>query len=212
MKAPVFLDWDGVLVDSLALYFDLFRNLCEQYQKDFPISTVAEFRDWYEPNWELNFEELGFTSLQYQQICSTYPSTLDYGAASFFLGVKELIEELSSKHPLVVVSTAPTANIKERLSSSGLLNHFDLVTGSDDGSTDKANRIGQLLSQYEGAVGVMVGDTDLDIEAGKINGMKTIGVTYGWLSESRVRKAEPNFIVTQPTSLQQTVEEALAEN
>lgn len=210
MNNPIFLDWDGVLVDSLSLYFELFRDLCRKHDKTFPISTIDEFREWYEPNWEINFAELGFSDAEYQEICNTYPDTLDYGSADLFQGVEEMIAELAERHPLIVVSTAPTRNIKTRLADCGLLSHFQDVTGSDDGSTNKIDRIAELLKDFNGATGVMVGDTDLDIEAGRANGMKTIGVTYGWISEQRVRKARPNYVVTEPSSLQGAVVKALA--
>ncbi len=210
MKSSVFLDWDGVLSDSLSLYLEVFQKACKTYNKVLPVQTAEEFRSWYEPNWEINFAEMGFSQQQYDEVNQSYPHSLNYGDAPLFEGVRDLIRALSPDHCLVVVSTAPTANIVACLKKEGLFDEFQAVTGSDDGSTDKAARLERLRAQFGGAPGVMVGDTHLDIEAGHAAGLTTIGVTYGWLSAQRVQKAAPHYLVSDPRHLQQTIRTAIA--
>ena len=159
---PIFLDWDGVVVDSTRLYLDLLKRICAQHNKVLPVSDVEGFRSWYRSNWEENFYEVGFTHREYLRICDEYPDTLDYREAPFFEGVEELIRELASSHPLVVVSTAPTQPIVNRLRQAGLHGLFESVTGSDDGSTEKEARLANHLTRLGSKTGVMVGDTDLD--------------------------------------------------
>lgn len=206
---PILLDWDGVLVDSLGIYLELYRELCRRYEKTLPINDPVAFRQWYQPRWEENFYELGFTQEQYREICEVYPSLLDYGRAPLFPGVAELLETLSARHPLLVVSTAHTDSIEKRLRAAGLTRYFAEVTGSDDGGTEKSERIRELMKRYGGGVGIMVGDTDLDIEAGRDNGLQTVGVTYGWLSELRLASARPHYLVRRPEQLQPTLETCL---
>lgn len=211
MTFPIFLDWDGVLIDSLQLYFNLFRDLCTTHSKCLPVSDTDGFRAWYEADWKLNFDELGFTEQQYQEICANYPKTLSYHDADFFSGVPEMLQDLSSRHPLAIVSTAPTENIHSRLESSGLLKHFERVTGSDDGSTGKGDRLASMLQDFQTHRGVMVGDTDLDILAGRENGLVTVGVSYGWISESRIRKASPDHLVSRPEDLCATLKRVIGQ-
>jgi phosphoglycolate phosphatase len=206
MNSPVFLDWDGVLIDSLELYLNLFRRLCKEHKKHLPVNNAEEFRHWYKPNWELNFAELGFTEQQYFEICRTYPDTLDYLEAPLFEGVRDLVLSLSERYPLVVVSTAPTQNIVNCLKAAGLYDRFREVTGADDGSTDKAERLRHLRTLFPEGTGIMVGDTDLDIQAGRDAGLITVGVAYGWLSEARIRASAPNHIVMRPQDLQKKLE------
>lgn len=206
---PILLDWDGVIVDSLGIYLELFEHLCQRYQKPFSIRDAEGFRDWYQPRWERNFLELGFTMAQYREICEYYPAVLDYRKAPLFVGLKPLLARLSREHPLIVMSTAPTASISRRLEEEGLLGHFQSVNGSDDGSTDKIEKIRAVMRSYEGGQGVMIGDTDLDIEAGQANGLQTIGVTYGWISKARVEAANPGFLVESPDQLSSVVDRCL---
>ena len=41
---------------------------------------------------------------------------------------------------------------------------------------------------------VIVGDTENDILAGKAAGIKTVGVTYGWIGKD-IKKANPDFVI-----------------
>ncbi len=41
---------------------------------------------------------------------------------------------------------------------------------------------------------ILVGDTDKDILAGKNAGIKTVGVTYGWIGEE-IKKSQPDFVI-----------------
>ena len=202
---PIFLDWDGVVVDSTQLYLDLLKRICVQHNKVLPVTNVEAFRSWYRSNWEENFYEVGFTHQEYLQICEEYPDTLDYQEAPFFEGVEELIRELAASHRLIVVSTAPTQPIITRLRQAGLHHLFESVTGSDDGSTEKEARLAGHLARLGSKTGVMVGDTDLDVYAGRANGLSTVGVGYGMVDESRLRAAKPDFIATRPDELGEAI-------
>jgi phosphoglycolate phosphatase len=209
MRPPIFLDFDGVIVDSLGIYIDLYKSLCKQHKKTFPVADVLGFRGWYEAAWELNFYEMGFSHDEYLEICTGLPDTLDYSATHLFEGIPEMIRDLAESHPLVIVSTAPTDSIEKRLDQAELLHLFDAVTGSDDGSTGKADRLAALLKEYDTNTGVMVGDTNHDIEAGQENNLVTVGVTYGWITPERVRAANPNFVVDYSTDLLTAIRSAV---
>lgn len=62
--------------------------------------------------------------------------------------------------------------------------------------TDRAVGKAQILSAALAELGiapedaVMVGDTRLDVEAGKANGMRTIGVTWGYGSRAELAAAD----------------------
>lgn len=209
MSPLLFLDWDGVLVDSLKIYYHLFRKLCQEYDRDFPIADELAFRAWYRADWKINFLELGFSEQEYLDFTEAYPADLSYSEAGYFPGIPELLRSLSESHRLVVVSTAPTLSITSHLEATGLLEHFLEVTGSDDGSTDKIARLAHLKEKHGGNHGIMVGDTELDIEAGKANHLLTVGVTYGWVTEDRIKQAAPDYLVERPSELEPTLKKAL---
>ena len=77
-----------------------------------------------------------------------------------------------------------------------------LVVGGDDGTSHKVERLGQAMEQLGVRGGVMVGDTSVDIEAGKAQGLQTIGVSYGWFSKERIQATEPLEVVDEPRLLE----------
>lgn len=209
MKA-ILLDWDGVLCDSRALYYDLYFEACRRWNKKMPISTVDEFLEWYNPRWEENYYEMGFSPQEFAEVQVWSDEYLDYASAPLFPGVVENLRRWSELAPIAIVSTTASSLIRQRLRQEpgleGLFRHF---TGGEDGSSAKREKVGRTLGILGATQGVMVGDTPLDVDAGKFNGLKTVGVTYGWVSQARVRQTGPDFLVDRPEDLYQAVLDSL---
>jgi phosphoglycolate phosphatase-like HAD superfamily hydrolase len=53
---------------------------------------------------------------------------------------------------------------------------------------------------------IMVGDTSMDVMAGKNAGIATVGVTYGAMSEDQIQAAGPDFIISKFSALVPLVE------
>ena len=196
-KTGLYFDWDGVLCDSLPIYFDYFRRVCHQTDRQFPCATLDEFRRWYEPRWERNFGLLGFSQAEIEQILVEYDDDLDYSQAPLFSQVPELLARLATHLPLAVVSSAHPDSIRERLVEEGLEHHFQAIVGSRDGTTDKRGILKEAMDQLDCPRGWMVGDTGEDVNAARAHGLTAIGVTYGWWNEARVRASGPDHLIDQ---------------
>jgi len=48
---------------------------------------------------------------------------------------------------------------------------------------------------------VLVGDSDIDIEAGRNAGVKTIAMTYGFQPAGQIQKSQPDFILDRFSDL-----------
>ncbi len=197
MKTGLYFDWDGVLCDSLPIYFEYFKKVCSRSARLFPCRTLEDFRVWYEPRWERNFEQLGFSHQEIEQILVGYDDELDYSQAPLFEDVPQLLERLATHLPLAVVSSAHPDSIRERLTKEGLEHHFQAIVGSRDGTTDKRGILREAMEQLDCPQGWMVGDTGEDVSAARANGLTAIGVTYGWWSEERVRASRPDHLIDQ---------------
>lgn len=209
MKAILF-DFDGVLVDSATLYLDLYREACRRWNKILPIDSVEEFRDWYNPRWERNYYEMGFSEEEFQEVLRWSVEHLDYGKARLYPGVAETLRSLAAEYPLAVVSTTPSALIRDRLRQEGLDTLMTLIKGGDDGLSEKIEKVRDTLRHLQVAKGVMVGDTPLDVEAGRENGLGTVAVTYGWCAHQRVHDSRPDLVIGDPSGLESAVREVLA--
>ncbi|MEW6277090.1 MAG: HAD family hydrolase [Candidatus Eremiobacterota bacterium] len=217
MQRCLLWDWDGVLADSLGLYFELYREVCRHFGKRLPIRNRQEFRDWYEPRWELNYLEMGFSQEGLDQALQFALDWLDYSKVDLFPGVPAMLAGLAAEVPMAIVSTTPSPMIRGRLQAFGLEACFRLITGGEDGSSEKVEKIRQTLDSLGCSVaetpcrGVMVGDTRLDIEAARQHGLRTVAVTYGWQSPARVLEAGPDRRVDRPEDLESVVRGALSD-
>ncbi len=206
----ILLDWDGVLVDSIELYLDLYREACRRWGKTLPISTAGEFRDWYNPQWEQNYFEMGFTPGELREVMAFSQDHLDYSKAPLYPGIPEMLRSLSQDFPLAIVSTTPSGLIRERLEAEGLAGVLTGLTGGDDSRSEKLEKIRRTLETLGASGGVMVGDTPLDVVSGQGNHLSTVGVTYGWCAPERVRKAAPDRLVHSPHDLEAAIRDLMS--
>lgn len=197
------------MADSQRMYFELYVAVGKHFGKVVPIASEQEFRDWYEPRWEENYYQMGFTAEELPGALEWALAWLDYARVELFPTVPEMLRSLAAEWPMAVVSTTPSPVIRERLRAAGLENVFRLITGGEDGSSEKVAKIDLTLERLGIRRGVMVGDTRLDIEAAGHHGLTTVAATYGWQSPARVLAAGPTFQAARPEELEGVVRQAL---
>jgi phosphoglycolate phosphatase len=205
MKKAILLDWDGVLCDSLTLYYDLYQVTCERFGRTLPIDSAEQFRTWYNPHWERNYWDMGFTPAEFADVQKFAAEYLRYENATLFPGVVDNLKIWAAEFPLAIVSTTLASMIRNRLHVEGLEDLFTHYTGGEDGLSEKRAKVGQTLNALGVETGVMVGDTPLDIDAGRHNGLVTVGVTYGWVTPERVLAEHPDVVVDAPDQLREAV-------
>jgi phosphoglycolate phosphatase len=98
-----------------------------------------------------------------------------------------------------IATTKRTATAEKVLGGLGLAAHFDLILGTEDPMPHKpapdlllacASRLG-----CEPSRGLMVGDTERDVLAGRAAGMRTCGVTYGVLGADGLKPHAPDWMI-----------------
>jgi phosphoglycolate phosphatase len=191
------------------MYFEFYRKSCRRFGHPFPIGDLDQFRAWYNPQWEENYYELGFSPEEFREVLKFWEEDMHYSQSQLFPEVAANLATWAKEAPLAIVSTTPSRMIRERLRAEDLERFFSHFTGGDDGETEKRERVRVTLAALEATQGVMVGDTPLDIDAGRHNGLRTVGVTYGWVTPDRVKAASPDRIVDDPSHLGQAVLEVL---
>lgn len=207
MKA-ILLDWDGVLVDSTEMYYHSYNALCEKFARPCPVHSVEEFRSWYNPVWENNYFEMGFTAEDLPMIAEFTANFISYDPIQFFPKIDEMLHDLSQEHPIAIVSTSNAEVIRAKLASVGLDKYITHITGAD-GISDKVEKIKRTLQLLNCQQGVMVGDTPLDISCGQANHLATVGTTYGWVSSERIHKANPTVVIDNSCNLKSAIINAL---
>ncbi|HLB05489.1 MAG TPA: HAD-IA family hydrolase [Thermodesulfobacteriota bacterium] len=117
---------------------------------------------------------------------------------SLYPGVRETLNRLNGFKKAIISNKREALSIKV-LEGLDLLRFFDLVIGSDSTSEKKPSPVPVLHVLSTLGLGpedaIMVGDSELDIEAGKRAGVKTVGVTYGY--RKRIFLKDADFIINE---------------
>ena len=119
-------------------------------------------------------------------------------------GVLDMLEHFRGKRRVVV------SNKVQRLSEAvvrglGVGESFDLILGGDSAAEKKPHPALLILAlerfQASPSSALMVGDGDIDVEAGKRAGVMTCGVTYGLGDRSQLIAAKPDVLLGNLTEL-----------
>ncbi len=125
-------------------------------------------------------------------------------------GVKEMLEELSQRYPLAVVSARDARTTNIFLERFGLLPYFKCVAVAQTCKHTKPFPDPVLWAA--GQMGVdagdclMVGDTTVDVRAGNAAGAQTVGVLCGFGEEAELREHDADMILTTTPELVQVLE------
>ena len=118
--------------------------------------------------------------------------------AILFDGVLETLEHFSDKIKGIVTNRRKQFAIMS-LKNTGLYEKFQYISGADTleevkpnpGSIEKALDIFQIKKEEA----VIIGDMDVDIEAGKNAGILTCAVTYGLQKQDFLKELMPDFMI-----------------
>jgi len=211
-SAAVIFDWDGVLADSAAMYMNLYVEVAARFGKSAPATTLAAFREWYDPRWERNFISLGITGDDLRAAIRMGLGKVRYDRVALFPEVPDLLRRLAADHALGIASTTPEPRILEKLETEGLAGLFRIVRGAGADGSDKTAIVGEALAVLGAGPRrtVVVGDTTADFEAAARWGLPAIGVTYGWMSRPRLEAAKPARLIDRPADLEPAVRSVLA--
>jgi len=131
----------------------------------------------------------------------------------FFLlipGVKEMLQSLSRRYPLAVVSARDEASTRQFLDRFGLTPFFQIIVTAQTCNHTKPYPDPVLHAAATMRVlpeaCLMVGDTTVDIRAGKAAGAQTVGVLCGFGEQAELRKHGADMILATTPELVQVLE------
>lgn len=116
-----------------------------------------------------------------------------------FLQTNKTLAELTKRgYKLAVITMRFSRSTQVTLKQAKILSYFDVIITPDDVKNVKPHPEPLLtaLSRFgvDPTEAIMVGDTDLDVMAGKNAGTKTVGVTYGFHGK-RIADSKPDYVV-----------------
>jgi HAD superfamily hydrolase (TIGR01549 family) len=114
-------------------------------------------------------------------------------------GVAEMLPRLKQRYPLAAISARDERNTMAFLENCNLLQYFDVVMTALSARHTKPYPDPILLAAKKMGVSpqncVMIGDTTVDIRAGKSAGAQTVSVLCGFGEEPELRRLKPDLVL-----------------
>jgi phosphoglycolate phosphatase len=129
---------------------------------------------------------------------------IGYSENEIYPGVAGAIQTLSDRGIRMGVCTSKRKDFAEKiLSMFGLLSMFSFVDGGDVG-VKKIEQLSVLIQAGEiDRSAVMVGDREVDISSAKANGLRSIGVLWGFGGVKELSRAGADVILSNTSELRQ---------
>lgn len=202
-KKLIIFDYDGVVVDSMRANLEAVRNACERLgYSAFPsieycrTARCISFEEWARQI-GMDMESLPtFLSYIHDELAKAAPTL------PIFSDIPKTLEKLSRAHDLAIITGNVSIAAERFLARHELLEHFLAIFGADTPGS-KELKIRQLASELRYPLESIyyVGDAGTDIQQGRLAGVKTIAVTWGFQGRDRLMEEDPDIIIDRPEEL-----------
>jgi len=188
-------DFDGVLVDSLALY-EASVNRCLERIGHAPLAGREEFLDLFEGNFYDGIAGRGIDVAAFLRASRALTPALDYAAVRPHSEVIPVLRDLKEDRSLAVISSNSAYAISLMFKRFGFDGLFDEVLAADV-HLSKIEKIAQAVRRFRAGAAETwyVCDTAGDVLEAQRAGVKTAAVTWGWHSRSRLERARPDRVL-----------------
>ena len=177
MIKTIIFDYDGVIVDSFKNVFDVYKVICKELGKECP-KTFEKFRKIYGYNSIECYQNLRIPEEEYERAGKLYKREILKKNPSLFPEIGKVLDELSKKYSLVLISSSYKEEVVQKLNAFQLLKYFKEILAKDfhDKHFDKSDSILNFLSRNGLASNevILIGDRDIDYDEGKKAGLKKI--------------------------------------
>ena len=209
MSHAVLLDLDGTLADSRPGIEACFRHMLAELGHD---PAVAGDLTWaVGPPMAVSIGTLlakygdDRVDLGLATYRARYTAVSIYECA-VFPGIPEMLAALKNSGRALCVATSKRRDFAERVVDYlGLRQYVPHVYGAlpGGGLDEKKDLLAEILrvEGYDPATTIMVGDRLHDIHAAKINGLRSIGVLWGYGGRAELEEAGADMLVATPAEV-----------
>lgn len=198
----IMLDLDGTIVDSKKVYLEALKAAFNAVgEKTFNLKMAIEIPKRLEQRLPINDMIKGADAQKFLDVYLKTYYAVPLLRTELLPRVLETVKELSQKAELALVTQrrVPKEKVMEELENLGLAKYFKtVITGLDtdclkpapDGLINCAQKMNVPLCEC-----VIVGDSVVDIKAGKRAGAKTVAVLSGIYTREELEREKPDLII-----------------
>ena len=176
----IFFDWDGTLADSMDVCVQGIKLALSRMHLPCPADETIRLCNG--PAYDACIGILGVPesiAKEFLLVRSKAEMEVLDDVQRLFPGIEEMLKALSSEGKLCIVSNGLQQYLDRSLALTGIGHYFTRAQARIRG-LDKTEVLRNLLQEYRPGSAVMIGDCACDIEAGRGNGLRTIGAAYGY--------------------------------
>ena len=207
MKATLFFDLDGTLIDSAVGITRCVAHALQRMQH--PVPPREELLRWIGPSLRTSFAPLLGDPLRVEAAVGHYRERFEshgWAEHEIYPGIGDAVEALhAAGHRLAVVTAKNEPHARKIIASLPFGHRFDDVIGAtaDGRLSDKPELIGEALQRLalSPAQCWMIGDRHMDIDGARHHGMRNIGVLWGFGGEAELRAAGAGRLASAPAQL-----------
>ncbi len=215
----VMFDLDGTLIDTVPIYYEIIDIVFAEL--GVPVisrATLQEAMDDGEFDWDCVLpEHMKSRKVELAQkargIIDEIAPPMFHNQVKLIPGTDVIFREIASKGLKIgLVTSTPAQNMAAKmipLSNAGLAHLLEVIVTADDVRHKKPSA--EPLVQCSQKLGVplkkcvYVGDTRVDIRAGKAAGMKTVGVLTGFDDYDALINEMPDAIINSIAQLKEAL-------
>jgi phosphoglycolate phosphatase len=211
MIATVLFDLDGVLVDSRSSIATCMRHALDGAGLAAPDDHVLHahigppIHDSFEALVTRLGGDAGLVPALVERYRERYRDTC-IAETPAFPEIPALLADLARHRRLGVVTSKPVAFARPILAALGLARHLAIIEGPSLQARSEAKAVTLAralvaLAPPRTETVAMVGDRSHDIAAGRVHGLVTIGVLWGFGTRAELKGAGADAIVATPAEL-----------
>jgi HAD superfamily hydrolase (TIGR01509 family) len=198
----IIFDLDGTIVDSTQAYVDAARTAFSAFGKEkFHTRIALEIPRRFELNIPLTDLVKGIDEKEFREIYLNAYYRATRTKTKPFPKVELTLETLSRKAKLALTTRRQVSanEIKAQLEKFGFVNYFQAVVTAVDTANPKPSP--EAIIQCARRLGlkpsfcVVVGDSVVDVRAGKNAGTQTVAVLSGIFSRKELQREDPDLIL-----------------
>lgn len=213
IKAVIF-DYDGVIVNSLKIVFEVYKAISRKLNK-VEFQSPEQLSNSFDGDWRKLYEKMGVNNKAEERIATdTYASMLFESVSKIPVipGMSEAIHTLAGKYKMGIVTNTQKGFIVDKLKQFNLTEFFTSIVDWYDTKKRKPepDQIMECMRQLGASPEetIYIGDMDGDMIAGQRAGVKVIGVTWGWHNPEKLKAYNPYAMVSTPEELLAAIEKA----
>jgi HAD superfamily hydrolase (TIGR01662 family) len=206
IRAIIF-DMDGTLIDSVDAYHGILKDVMERlgmeltFSREVIFETFSQGKKLSDIIFPPDLENRGRIVEQFRALAmNAFKETFTRGKVELIDGVIRLLDELRERgFSLAIVTSSMTEVVVPFLKARNLHSYLKCVLGRTEvpqlkPSPDPLLKCMEILN-VEPHETVYVGDSAIDIQAGKAAGVWTVGVLTGTSDLNRLKAEAPDAIL-----------------